>query len=230
MPAVETFNSSNVDEDLVTVQWTGLDGIALHWERLLGVLEALAQADDLRDLSGHISVEPRAGGDEPLERWPVSLDAGGLEALRRRLSEAQRLWPEAMPDEAILRSSAPLLLPLGVGEVRVIAWDLPDPEDLGPLPLAPETRVACPPGYAAWRVRPDPETFEEDAPLYLVLTSELSKWAQQLRLGLRSRYDLWRPHRFDGSSAAPTGTVNFERLRESMARIAARTDGTLLAP
>lgn len=230
MPAVETFNSRNIDEDLVTVRWTGLDRIALHWERLLRVLEALAQASELRDLSGHLSVEPRVGGDEPLERWPVSLDVAGLRALRQRLNEAQRVWPEAMPDEVVLRASALLLLPSGVSKVRVIAWDLPDPVELEPLPLEPETRVACPPGYAVWRVRSDPGAFEEDAPLYVVLTCELSQWAQQMRLGLRSRYDLWCLRRFDGSSAAPTGAVNLERLRESMARIAARTDGELVAP
>lgn len=229
MPAVETFYSRNIDEDLATVRWTGLDAIALHWERLLRVLESLAQADEVRDLSGHISVDPGGGDDEPLERWPVSLDVAGLAALRQRLHEAQRVWPDAMPDRVTLRASALLLLPRGVSQVRVIAWDLPDPVEMEPLPLEPEASVACPPGYAAWRVRSDPGEFEEYAPLYIMLTCELSQWAQQMRLRLRSRYDLWRLRRFDESSTALTGAVNFECLRESMARLAARTDGELVA-
>lgn len=225
--SVETFYSRDVDGEIEVLRWQGLDEhrqVFAQFQRVLAVLDEQLQ---FTQLSGHLALNLSSsdenGEDLQQEEWPVEPGTGRLVELAGKLETMAERWPYLSPEELVLRAAARVCLPRSAQEVRIIAYDTPDPENVGALRLAAIEAADVPPSLRAWMPIVDPTCYPEDAPLCLRLSCESSKWAQQVVLRVQSRFDLWRPTRFDGREQDRS---NHEHIHRALAEIASRSGGS----
>lgn len=232
---IETYQSSDEDSELLSVRWEGLADQDALWRKLLEVLEALGQLEPvLGTVSGtqQIILAPAEARLEEIrsEQWPIAL---GADLRQRSLTELERRYRQAlasgmeevMPDEWPLAVEAFLFLPPGVDRVEVIRFDLPELLEMGPLPLRPAPTFSDN-GYTRWQTKSQPG--EEETPLFLDVTGELSEFAQAITLRVCSRLDFFRPLRFGGEPNGSHALRNLRHLHAVMSDLAQRTSGRVV--
>ncbi|AKF86760.1 hypothetical protein MFUL124B02_32375 [Myxococcus fulvus 124B02] len=219
---IETYQSSDEDSELLSVLWRGLADQDTLWRKLLDVLEALGQLEDtFGTVSGTQKVVLIRDGDVRSEQWPLA------ELARRYHPARQAGLTTVMPDGWPLPVRAFLFLPPGVERVEVIRFDLPELLEMGPMKLSPAPLPGTSDtGYTRWRTEAAPG--DEETPLFLELTGELSELERALTLRVCSRLDFFRPSRFGGEPNGPHALYNLRHLHTVMARLAERTSGQLV--
>ena len=187
----ETFYSTREDATVFQIAWSGLDTWPAHWQRLLEILRALdGERESLGELRGTLEVD----GAE----WPIDGDlAARAGAAPELLGGMIACYPLALVDD---------------GELTAIDWDSDDLFALGQFPLVATAEPQ------RFRITGGPQHAASEPPLFLRLGFEISQWAQQITLDVSSRFDLWRPTRFDGTPS-PTGARNEAWLRTVFDRI-----------
>src|ERR1041384_4245575 len=183
--------SSHFETELYSLYWEGLAGAAEEWAVILRLLPAFAeQEESLGKVSGDLQVVIDRPGGRVHEDWPVTTDAGRLQAVL----SARRDAPQ--PVELPLHIEPLLWLPDDC--LDVVDFDLSDDDVIARAELLPvHAPVHDHPGLKAWRLPKQPVemlTFRLLCGFDEVLTS--------VRLAVSTRCDLWRSTQLSGEPGA----------------------------
>lgn len=225
MTVVNTFRTDDLDPTLLTLSWNDIRSEAHLWQKLFQLLHILYESQPqlgtirLGELMVEMSQVGPEGDDLRVERWPIK-GPYGLYALQQRYKEALADGMVCLlPITVHFNLEAYLFLPASVEEVRVLWYDSPDLLPLCALPIkrAPQRDASH---FTRWQVVNNNEYVEAASELYIEIGCEWSPWVRQIVLDVRSRLDLWRPNRFDGSPNEPLASVNYRHLMKVMQHIA----------
>jgi hypothetical protein len=204
--------SSHFETELYSLHWGGLAGVRDQWSIILQLLPALAeQEESLGKISGDLQVVSEQREGRVFEQWPVTTDAARLQAVLAARTDA----PE--PVELPLHLEPLLWLP--DDRLEVVDFDLSDDDVIAQVDLLPVDRLACDPhGLKAWRIQRQPVQM-----LTFCLLFGFDEAPTWVRLGIRTRCDLWRVTQLNGEPGAPYHRTNAAMLERSVEEIARAT-------
>ncbi|MGH9884286.1 MAG: hypothetical protein ACREBE_02080 [bacterium] len=204
--------SSHFETELYSLYWEGLAGAAEQWAVILRLLPALAeQEESLGQVSGDLQVVIDRPDGRAHEDWPVTTDAGRLQAVLSARSDAPQ--PVELPLQI-----APLLW-LPDDTLDLVDFDLSDDDVIARAELLPvEELVHDHQGLKAWRLPKQPVEM-----LTFRLLFGFDEVPTSVRLAVSTRCDLWRRTQPSGEPGASYHLANAAQLQRSVEEIARRT-------